>query len=290
MQTLYPDAEWRPLPEAFVQAPITPVLVIFHTIVGSAAGAMKTMARADWPGESHFVNPYNGRMVQLMPLDRRADCNWQVNAWVTKRDLVLANGAVVRKGNVCGAISIESEDDGSPEDTPWTAEQCESFAQFTAWAHVEHGIPVDVPADPFSPGVGYHSLPGLNRLKIWEPNAVPPYGTFIDSSGRTVNVYNPWTNTVGKSCPGPARIAQFAGILERARQLVQPPEPPSEEDDMAIRLVSQTKGEWIWTPGTKPQPFKTAGDRDAIVAAGNYQAASVTDLQLTALFADERPA
>lgn len=74
-----------------------------------------------------------------------------------------------------------------------------------------------------------------------------------------------------------------------------PPAPPihTEDDDMPayVRLFSQTKGEWLWQPGTDPQPFKTPQDRDAILAGlgGSVGVASVSDLQLLALFDNERP-
>jgi hypothetical protein len=253
MLTTYPAATYTPLPEAATQETITPVLVIYHTIVGSASGAISVMGRADWPGESHLVLPYQAQPVQLMPFDRRADCNWQVNSWITQHDIPMAHGVIVPRGTRCGAISIETEDDGTPHDTPWTPSQCEHLAKFSAWAYEHLHIPLDRPASPFHAGTGYHSLPGLNRLASWEPNAKPPYGTFTDSRGRVVNVYNPWTNTVGKACPGPARIAQFDSILDRARVLVRPPAPtpppavfpppvlpinPTEDDPMKFIIAA----------------------------------------------------
>jgi hypothetical protein len=259
MTTIYPPATQVILPEAATQDKIVPVLVIYHTIVGSAKGAIAGMLRSDTPGESHLVNPNDGRMVQLMPFNVRADCNWRVNSWVTQVDIPLANGKVVPRLTKCGAISIESEDDGTPEDTPWTLAQCEAFAQFSAWAYLNLNIPIARPSDPFQAGTGYHSLPGLNRLAVWEPNASPPFGTFIDPKGRTVNVYNPWTNTVGKSCPGPARIAQFDGILARARAIASPlppppppvPSPPSQETTRMILVVARKDAptdtrRWAW--------------------------------------------
>lgn len=244
----YPAATWRPIPEASTQAHIVPVIVILHTIVGSAAGAISVMHSDRSETEAHLVGPFTGPLVQLMPFDRRADCNWKVNAWVTPIDLQLEDGVVVPAGTVCGAISIETEDDGTPEDTPWNANQVDQLVRFLAWARRELHIPLVRCPDPFLPGVGYHSMPGMNRLKVWEPTAVPPYGSFVDGQGRTVNIYNPWTNTVGKSCPAAARIAQFDGIVAAARALAEPapppieiPEPPTrpeEDDNMGIIVTN----------------------------------------------------
>lgn len=261
----YSGATWRPIPEAETQGHIVPVQVILHTIVGSAAGAISVMHSDRTPGEAHLVAPFSTGLVQLMPFDRRADCQWKANAWVTPIDLGLADGRVVRSGTVVGAISIETEDDGTPENTPWTANQLDRMAEFLAWANRELGIPLDRCPNPFLPGVGYHSMWGMNRLKVWEPNATPPYGTFVDSLGRTVNVYNPWTNTVGKSCPAEARIAQFAGVIAAARALVAPPPPvpgpdpsdptPPTTEVLKMLIVVGNKDNpadprrWVWDGG-----------------------------------------
>jgi hypothetical protein len=244
MKTRYPNALWQPLPENSTQTRIRPVQVILHTIVGSAAGAIRVMQGDQTPGESHLVSPFRGQMNQLMDLDRRADCNWKVNAWVTPIDLQLEDGVVVKAGTVCGAISIETEDDGTPEDTPWNANQLEHFADFLTFARTELQIPLHRCPDPFLPGVGYHSMFGFNRLASWDPHLTAgPYGSFIDARGRKVNVWNPWTNTVGKSCPGPARIAQFDGIVAEATRRLAPPAP------VESRL----------RPGDAPTPLTSGG-------------------------------
>jgi len=89
------------------------------------------------------------------------------------------------------AISIESADNGSPDTYEWTAAQLESIAQIIAWAHSTHGVILQKCSAWDSPGVGYHSqFPGV------------------------------WTPVVGKTCPGKVRIAQFPGILSRAKEIV----------------------------------------------------------------------
>lgn len=239
---VYPGATYAPIPEAETQTPITPVLIILHTIVGSAAGAERIMRGDSGSIESHFVLPFDGKARQLMPLDRRADCNWRANSWPTRTPLNLV-GRVIPTGTVCGAISIETEDDGTPDDTPWTPAQIEWIARFAAWAHDELGIPLTVPASPFDAGIGYHSLPGKNTLAIWDtPGMVPPYGTITDAKGRTVNVYNPYTTAVGKGCPGPARIAQFPALVGLARSYTRstPTPPPTPTEDDMPRLIQPT--------------------------------------------------
>mgnify|MGYP000860993173 CR=1 FL=1 len=286
MQIRYPHATWRPLPEALTQQTIRPVQVIFHTIVGSAAGAIRIMEGDQTPGESHLVNPFVDQMTQLMPLNKRADCNWKANAWVTPIDLHLEDGVVVPARTVCGAISIESEDDGSPEDTPWNVNQVENFIEFLMFARMELGIPLQRCPDPFLPGVGYHSMFGMNRLHSWEPKAVPTYGTAV-LDGRKVNVYNPWTNTVGKSCPGPARIAQFDGIVaEAARRLAPPPatpvfDPPSPQEAFRMLIIvgnkknQQDPRRWAWDGGTAMRLLRSEADYNRLL---DRQAAGLVKL------------
>lgn len=286
METIYPGAVYAPIPEATTQPTIVPVLLIFHTIVGAAAGA-ENMMRGDHPGESTFVLPWTKQIRQLMPADVRADCNWQVNLWYTKFPLTMANGTVIPAGTACGAISVETEDDGTPEDTPWTPEQCEALAQLAAWCYEELGIPIATPQSPFHPGVGYHSWPGKNTLKIWDtPGAVPPYGTMLDAKGRTVNIYNPWTNTVGKSCPGEARIAQFPGILERARAIVAGQSTTTTEAIDMLILDYKEPGSPGWTVFTFDGvhlPHIVDGNAVAVMARNGVRRDQVTYDELLGL-------
>jgi hypothetical protein len=280
----FSEATWLPLtPESTAQSRIRPVQVIFHTIVGSAAGAIRVMQRGDLPGESHLINPFAGRMTQLMPFDVRADCNWQVNSWRTPAALELANGVTVPVGTTVGAISIESEDDGTPEDTPWNANQLENFVRFLVFAHRELDIPLHRCPHPFQPGVGYHSMPGLNRLASWDPHLTAgPFGSFIDPRGRKVNIWNPWTNTVGKSCPGPARIAQFDDIVAEARRRIAPP-PVIESPDPQLPAPSPQEAfrmfvivgnadnktdprRWVWDGATSLRRLHAPADYDQLVA------------------------
>jgi hypothetical protein len=287
MQTRYPNALWQPLPENSTQTRIRPVQVILHTIVGSAAGAIRVMQGDQTPGESHLVSPFRGQMTQLMDLDRRADCNWKVNAWVTPIDLELEDGVVVKAGTVCGAISIETEDDGTPEDTPWNANQLEHFADFLTFARTELQIPLHRCPDPFLPGVGYHSMFGFNRLASWDPHLTAgPYGSFIDSRNRKVNVWNPWTNTVGKSCPGPARIAQFDGIVAEANRRLAPPAPvettppstlppPSAQEAHRMLIIVGSKKNpsdprrWVWDGATTLRLLRSEADYQRLLERQN---------------------
>jgi hypothetical protein len=140
------------LPEWRSQPRITPVLIIDHSIVGSAIGAWWYFH--DRTGlESHFIirgrrsGSADGHIWQLMDTDRRADANLQAND---------------------KAISIETEDDGDPDTQPWTTAQLQSLI----WLHdklarVHPTIRRREATDCDGPGLGYHTK--LGAPSCWTP-------------------------------------------------------------------------------------------------------------------------
>jgi N-acetylmuramoyl-L-alanine amidase len=142
------------LPEWRSQPRITPVLIIDHSIVGSAIGAWWYFH--DSTGiESHFIirgrrsGSADGHIWQLMDTDRRADANHQANN---------------------KAISIETEDDGDPDTQPWTTAQLQSLI----WLHNKLArlyprIRRREATDCDGPGLGYHSR--LGAPSCWTPVA-----------------------------------------------------------------------------------------------------------------------
>jgi hypothetical protein len=159
------------LPEWQSQARITPTTIIDHTIVGEGLGAYYLFR--DQSGlESHFIvhgrwgGIPDGTIWQLMSIDRRADANNEANGY---------------------AISIETGDDGSPADTPWTAAEVASLR----WLHNE--LAVMRPSirrrkaiSCTSGGLGYHAQMGAPSC---------------------------WTPVAGKTCPARDRIDQWNRIL-----------------------------------------------------------------------------
>jgi hypothetical protein len=181
------------LPEWQSQAVITPVLIIDHSIVGSASGAYYYF-RDSTGLESHFIvcgkpsGSIDGQIWQLMDTGRRADANSEANN---------------------KAISIETEDNGDPNNYPWSPAQLESLK----WLHNTlvryHPTIKRLEAkDCDGPGLGYHS-------KMGAPSC--------------------WTPSAGKTCPGkPVRVDQWRNVLLPAFL--------SGEEDMAL---SQADKEWI---------------------------------------------
>ncbi len=164
------------LPEARWQSKITPTQIILHTAVDGPGptNLQDYFERRDIRTESHYWIPFEGPIVRMMPTTpgeaRRADANRYAN----------------KRPDGTGAISIETEDDGTPEVTPWSRHQLNGLKEIIWLESERHGIPLTRCEHPADPGIGYHSMWGA-------PSAWTPY----------------W----GKTCPGSARIAQFDDLL-----------------------------------------------------------------------------
>jgi hypothetical protein len=166
-----PALIWNPLSEHAAQARITPRQWIVHTAVdGPGPTNLHGYFEHHTSLESHTWLRWD-RHEQLMDFDRRADANFKANQfWIA--------------GASYGAISTETEDDGRPVENPWNSYQLKELIRFGVWLNKTFGIPPVLPAGPFDPGMGYHSLfPGV------------------------------WSNVAGKTCPGSTRINQFKTIV-----------------------------------------------------------------------------
>lgn len=178
----YPGAEWKPLPENAYQPAITPTQFILHTAVDhpGPSNIPGYFGREDITVESHFWIYLDGRVIQMMDTNVRADANL--------------------KGNV-RAISVETEDEGNPVGIPWTPAQLQSLIDLIRWAAEEHDIPLEVMPEWDAPGLGWHAMWG-----------------FVDNRRQTGLIRSPWTPSLGKTCPGKTRIDQFHDVILPALQ------------------------------------------------------------------------
>lgn len=166
-------------------------IVCIHTIVGYAP------AHA-----AHFSTTGAGELMQSRDTRFRSAANFDGNHRI---------------------IAIENADHG-PEFPKWagsdvpplTDNQIDRCAEVLAWAHIEHGIPLQLCPDsrPGSRGLAYHRQ-GIDGN--FESYRFPGRRT-----GGEV-----WTEHRGKVCPGDRRIAQLPIILARAQDIL-------EGDDMAF--------------------------------------------------------
>lgn len=259
-----PLAEWRPLPENATQPASGNRLVIVHSIVGSAEGAYGYFKNST-SLESHFIVKKDGRAIQCIDCDRSADANYKANKI---------------------AISIETEDNGDPNNDPWTAAQLEAMRAIIDWAISVYGIPRRTADGPFGAGIGYHTMWGAPS--DWTP--------------------------VAKSCPGNVRIDQFRAALMPAVLAGIPasvtPDNQQEDTDKMVRTYAKDNAVWV-TDGivtrhvTGPEDLETLekmgvpaldagaitrGFHEGTVNVGSLEALKNTDMgPLLAAFAQTHP-
>lgn len=198
---------WKPLPEASRQRSIIPTQMIAHSIVGSARSAYNYF-RDGTSIESHWIFPWDGTAWQLMEANRQADANYLAN----------------RRPDGTGALSAETEDDGDPDNQPWSQPQVARLINWFRWGHATFGIPLRLCATPDAPGIGYHTLHPRH-----------------------------WTNVRGKTCPGIVRKEQFHDLILPA--LTLPPAPTEERDTMHGTEIIAAYGE----AGYNLDPLTTKG-------------------------------
>jgi hypothetical protein len=202
----------RHLPEWQSQPRITPTTIIDHSIVGSAEGAW-LMFRDRSVLESHFIVDLDGHIWQLMDTGRQADANLNANRF---------------------ALSIETADNGDPDNFKWTGAQLESLA----WLHnklvaVHPSIPRRLCPSEAGGGLGHHTLFGAPSE--WTP--------------------------VAKSCPGTVRKRQWREVLLPAFLAGQ----DLQEDDMPYTETQLI--EFAYQGALDGHRRAAGGNRDAVVSA-----------------------
>jgi hypothetical protein len=188
------------LPEASKQPTIYPRSAILHSNAGPRLTFWQSlwtwMSREDVTGESHFqvqgvdaTERTQAVIVQNMPLNRRADCNYSANRWL-------------RGSRYVGAISFETQDRGaaSLNTTPWSLAQLDAMIGALTAICVTYGVWCTEPTEWHGSGIGHH-----NRFP--QPNRIPPFAPA-------------WTNVYGKTCPGNARIRQMPYIRDEVAKRV----------------------------------------------------------------------
>lgn len=168
-------------------------IVCLHTIVGRAP------AHA-----AHFSVAGNGRIFQSRDTRFRSAANLNGNHRII----------AVENEDMGDAFPRWNTNDGHAV-PGFTDAQIQSNAEILAWAHEEHGVPLQLCPNslPTSRGLAYHRQ-GIDGA----------FGPF-DFPGR-VSGGEVWTEHQGKVCPGDRRIAARPTILDLAKG------HRGEEDDM----------------------------------------------------------
>lgn len=141
------------LPEATSQPKIRPTQLILHSIVAPWTPRRTYEYWRDSTNlESHFGVGYDGAIGQYIPVNRRADANYQAN----------------RRPDGDGAVSVETASDTSASD-PWTDDQLKALTDIMVWMHRAHGVPVRACRSHDDPGFGFHRM-----HSAWSPGTHCP--------------------------------------------------------------------------------------------------------------------
>jgi len=230
-----PSARKREIPENRTAPRINANKVILHSAVGPGS-LYGYFSRDDVKVESHFWVGLDGSIEQYLDTNVRADANWDANS---------------------SAISIETADNGNPDEFPWTNDQVSSLAEIINWASETHNIPIRLCPSADSSGIGYH-----RQFANWNKSA--------------------------HSCPGDARVKQVPGIIAIAKEWDMP------LTDADVKKIWNTDGiinnlnappdskNPTWAPKTA---LELADDKlDRILAQlKSLEKTGLTEAQLTAI-------
>lgn len=161
--------------------------------------------RADVSVESHFFVRLDGTIEQYIDTNVRADANRYAN---------------VR------AVSIETEDEGNPNQRPWSQAQQDALVRLMDWLCEVHSVPRKQCPAWDAPGIGWHSM--------W---------------GAPSN----WTPATGKTCPGNARIPQCFDLIRRVAALENGGPlmalSDAEQAELLERVRAMHVGNWVSESG-----------------------------------------
>jgi hypothetical protein len=188
----YPKAKIKLLAENATQPKIKPIQFIVHTAVDAKGPTdLYNYFHSSGVGvESHFWLPWSGEVTQFMDTEVKAEANYKGNDF---------------------AISCETEDDGDPEGNPWNDKQIDGLIDLGRWCSNQHSIPTVLCPRWNAPGFGWHAMWG-----------------FRDPIRQIGPIASPWTPSLGKTCPGKARIWQYrTKVLPAIFGVTQSPEKPT---------------------------------------------------------------
>jgi N-acetylmuramoyl-L-alanine amidase len=139
----YPAAANHNIPPGSNDPPITPRIVVVHTMVGTIESADAWFRGGSGGVEAHFGVAMDGRV-------------WQ---W---RDTAVQADAQAAGNDYC--ISVETEDGGDPS-RRWTEVQALKLDLLITWIGHTHQIPMRLVQSTSERGIGYH-----RQFDEWNPN------------------------------------------------------------------------------------------------------------------------
>lgn len=197
MTTKYAGATWKPLSSNQTQPRMSRHdIICLHTMVGNLHSTYNLFHSSGYGGtESHFgvggiwgpdrAAGLDGKVWQFQDLDHTADANY------------LANGYI---------ISVETADNAPSQAkdlAPWTDAQLDAIVDLVVWLCRKYSIPAVMVPDskPGRRGIAVHRQGiehsrGVGRVKGW----------LVKGGVR-------WSTSLGKECPGDARIRQTETVI-----------------------------------------------------------------------------
>jgi hypothetical protein len=169
-----PGATWRPVPNCTRGGQEAVYGVVLHIMEGTLDGSDSWFRNTSSEASAHFGVGKDGRIFQ----------------WVDTADRAWAQAAGNRTW-----LSIEHEGHSGDALTP---QQLAATARIVAWAHAQHGVPLQLTDSPTGRGIGWHGMGGA------------------DWGGHY-------------SCPGTLITAQRTAIITAAKSGAT---PTVQEDDM----------------------------------------------------------
>ncbi|WP_326637252.1 N-acetylmuramoyl-L-alanine amidase [Streptosporangium sp. NBC_01755] len=180
-----PGTAWKPITVNFTPGGQVEVRgVVLHIMAGTLGGTDSWFRNPRAQASSHFGTSRGGQLVQ----------------WVDTRDKAWTQGTGNRSW-----ISIENEGKGGDELTDAQLDRC---AQVLAWAHTEHGVPLQVTSDPGGRGLGHHSMGG----KAWGGHSMCPGARIIAQKPEIVRRAKAIVNDAvdgGGPTPWPGRLLRY---------------------------------------------------------------------------------
>lgn len=215
-----PGAIWKPITAKNRSRMIWYRRVNLHVAV-SETTSLHAYFNAKGRPDSHFYVRKDGTIEQYVDTAYQAYCDLQGND---------------------ATISIETQ--GGVRNTStekWTPAQVTSLARIYAWAVKTHGIPLKIASDSkvaaSSHGLSWHRL-GIDG----NFPALPSVLAGRRQRGGGMH----YTKSVGKVCPGDAKIRQVADVFNAAKQILggatappKPPTPPKENEDDMPKLTDR---------------------------------------------------
>jgi len=211
----FPLAEWDPIPENETRPVIKPVGLVHHTAVSDAV-RLRRNGDIIW---NFYLNEF-GKIFQHLD--------------TTRAPVAHRNGNHFTRGGVeCGFLAIECwdgagrlwdgvKDSGAVTCPPFNTAQFNMLVKLNTWLIETHKWPAKRADAPLGTGIGFHKQFTSTEAPRWNKN---------------------------HSCPGPKRIAQIPGLIEKVKAELEDKDMPLTEAE--VNRIAKA----VWAEKLDPGSF-----------------------------------